>query len=172
MSSTKSPFRINVGFIVHQTVGYSRDFPFEYPSITLPPDLNLKNLTGTLRVTRTAQGLLLQALIQAETTAECARCLEEFTIKLETDSTELYAFSANSVTDSELILPENGILDFTPILREEMLLAMPISPICRPDCKGLCSVCGENKNHGDCNHEEEEIDPRLDILKSFLEENN
>ncbi|MFC1878341.1 hypothetical protein ACFLZW_00365, partial [Chloroflexota bacterium] len=80
MSTIKSPFRLNVGFIIHETAGYSRDFPFELPSANLPPDLTLKNLTGTVRVTRTAQGLLMQTIVRAESTAECVRCLEEFTL--------------------------------------------------------------------------------------------
>ena len=50
--------RLNVGFIIHQTVGYSRDFPFEIPALRLPPDLDLNDFTGVVRVTRTAQGLV------------------------------------------------------------------------------------------------------------------
>jgi uncharacterized protein len=51
-----------------------------------------------------------------------------------------------------------------------MFLAVPISPLCSPDCLGLCPICGGNLNESVCQHEEELIDPRLDILKSLLEE--
>ena len=170
VSTKNSPLKLNVGFIVHQTVGYYRDFPLEFPFIKLSPDLTLSNLLGNARVTRTAQGLLLQATVQADTTAECVRCLEEFRLALKIDFTELYAFSQKAVTDSGLIVPESGIIDFGSILREEMLLAVPINPLCQLDCKGLCAFCGENKNLVLCKHGEEDIDPRLDILKTLLED--
>jgi uncharacterized protein len=144
--------RLNVGFIIHQTVGYARDIPLEAPAVILPPDLNLNQLNGTVRVTRTAQGLLLQARVNALTTVECVRCLEQFEQELEAGFTELYAFNQNSVTESGLILPEDGKINLAPLLREELLLAIPIGTVCRPTCRGLCPVCGENLNLEECLH--------------------
>jgi uncharacterized protein len=126
-------------------------------------------LTGSARITRAAQGLLVQVKIQAFVQTECVRCLNDFSQPLEIDFTELYAFTSNSVTESGLIFPENGKIDLAPIVREEMLLAIPISPLCRPDCKGLCPVCGENLNEMICNHEDEAIDSRLSALRSLLD---
>jgi uncharacterized protein len=151
-------FRLNVGFIVHQTVGYCRDFPFEIPEVRLPPDLELSNLIGVVRMTRTAQGLLVQIKMQANTQAECVRCLNEFSQLLDIDFTDLYAFTPDSITESGLLLPETGKIDLNPVIRDEMLVATPINPICKPDCKGLCPVCGENLNEILCNHQEEAID--------------
>lgn len=151
--------RLNVGFIIHQTVGYSRDFPFEIPAIRLPPDLYLNDLIGTVRVTRTSQGLLVQAKLQARVAAECVRCLSEFQQLLEVEFSDLYAFTQASVTESGLILPENGKIDLAPIVRDEMLLAVPIKPLCRLDCKGLCPICGENQNETTCHHGDEYIEP-------------
>jgi uncharacterized protein len=169
LTNSRDLLRLNVGFIIHQTVGYSRDFPFDIPQIQLSPDLDLANLSGTARVTRTAQGLLVQVKMHAHIHAECVRCLTDFTQPLEIDFTELYAFSPDSITDSGLIVPENGKIDLAPLVREEMLLAIPISPLCRPDCKGLCPTCGENLNETPHDHEDELVDPRLDVLKSLLE---
>jgi uncharacterized protein len=168
VSDSRDLLRLNVGFIVHQTVGYSRDFPFEAPSINLPPDLALTNLSGTARVTRTAQGLLLQAKMHAYIKAECVRCLVEHQQPLDIDFTELYAFTLDSVTESGLMMPESGKIELGSLVREEMLLAIPISPICRLDCKGLCPICGENLNETTCNHVEESPDPRLNGLKFLL----
>ncbi|HSQ26821.1 MAG TPA: DUF177 domain-containing protein [Anaerolineales bacterium] len=168
MSATRGLFILNVGFIVHQTIGYSREFPFDAPEISLSPDLKLYNLSGVVKVTRTAQGLLLQGKFSAQVIAECVRCLDEIYQALHTEFTELYAFNRNSVTESGLILPDNGKIDLAPIMREEMLLAIPINPLCKPDCKGLCPVCGENLNQTLCNHENEVIDPRMDALKALL----
>ncbi len=69
------------------------------------------------------------------------------------------------------MVPETGLLDLEPLVREEMLLAIPINPICRLDCKGLCPICGGNLNETLCTHEDEEIDSRLSVLKTLLDEN-
>ena len=169
MSNSNNPLRLNIGFIIHQSIGYYRDFPFESPFIHLKPDLDLQNLIGTVRVTRTAQGLLVQGKLRAVTPAECVRCLADFVQPLEIDFTELYAFTSNSVTESGLYVPENGLLDLAPLIRDEMYLAIPISPVCKPDCKGLCPICGENLNETTCHHEEEAIDLRLNNLKELFQ---
>ena len=169
MPDSNNPLLLNVGFIVHQTVGYVREFPFEFETIFLPPETRLRKLNGYVRVTRTPQGLLVQVKMAAEMMVECARCLVEFPQPLETDFTDLYAFTPNSVTESGLLLPENGKINLAPILRDEMLLSIPINPVCKPDCKGLCPVCGENLNETTCEHNKEVIDLRLDKLRSLLE---
>jgi len=102
---------------------------------------------------------------------DCVRCLEAFDQQLEIHFTELYAFSQRSATDSNLILPEDGQIDLEPLVREYMLLAIPISPLCRSECKGLCPICGENLNLKDCDHSENEEDPRLAVLKSLDKKN-
>jgi uncharacterized protein len=168
MTEPRDLLQLNVGFIIHQTAGYFRDFPLEYPGVYhFPPDLTLNNLVGNARVTRTAQGLLVQVQMQARSQTECVRCLEPFEQALEVEFTDLYAFNHNSITESGLLVPDNGKINLAPILREEMLLAFPISPLCRVDCKGLCPTCGENLNQKSCNHEKDSIDPRLELLRSL-----
>jgi uncharacterized protein len=107
--------------------------------------------------------------MRAKVMTDCVRCLTLFPQQLEIDFTELYAFTPDSVTESGLFVPENGLLDLAPLVRDEMLLAIPISPVCSPECKGLCPICGENLNQTDHSHNEEAIDPRLDVLKSLLQ---
>jgi uncharacterized protein len=170
VNGSHSLLRLNVGFIIHQTVGYSRDFSIDYPSIHFAPDLDLKHFSGSIRVSRTAHGLLLQADMEAQISTDCVRCLDDFSQPLEIHFTELFAFSKNSVTDSELIVPEDGVLDLEPLIREEMLVAIPMNPLCKPDCEGLCPICGANRNINSCDHEEEEIDPRMSVLKALLDE--
>lgn len=168
VSTSQNFFILNVGFVVHQTIGYSREFPFDAPEVTLSPDLRLHDFSGIVKVTRTAQGLLLQGKFTAQVLTECVRCLDEVRQLLDTEFTELYAFNRNSVTESGLILPENGKINLAPIVREEMLLAIPINTLCKPGCKGLCPVCGENLNLTLCNHEDEATDPRMDALRALL----
>ncbi len=169
MSDPHSPLRLNVGFVVAQSAGFSRDFPFDIPKINLPPDLHLTAMVGGVRVTRTPQGILLQVDLQAQTELECVRCLTNFQQGLNINFTELYAFSQRYVTDSGLLMPETGIIDLGPVLREYAVLDIPISPLCKPDCKGLCPICGNNLNERTCKHEDEPGDSRLASLKSLLD---
>jgi uncharacterized protein len=83
----------------------------------------------------------------------------------------MYAFDKRSVSESGLILPEDMHIDLAPLVREYMLLNIPINALCKEDCKGLCPICGENLNRNPHQHDEEEIDPRLSKLKSLLDEN-
>ncbi len=172
MPHSSNPLRLNVGFIINLSVGDSREFTFDIPTLHLDSDFDVFDLSGITRITRTAQGLLTQVKLSAMVECDCVRCLTSFNQPLNTEFTELYAFSRNSVTDSGLILPEDAHIDLTPLIREYMLLEVPMSPLCRSDCKGLCPICGENLNETTCNHEDDSIDPRLAILKSLLDKNN
>lgn len=168
MSGQHSPLRISAGFIIHQSIGYVRDFDFNLAHAHIPPDLDLHQLSGLAKVTRTPQGLLVQVQVQASYGAECVRCLTSIIQPIKTEFAELYAFTRRAATESGLILPEDGIIDLEPLVREYILLASPIGPLCRPDCKGLCPVCGENRNDTDCGHEPDVGDPRLSQLKDLL----
>ena len=91
MTNPRRLFRLNVGFIVHQEVGYKHDFPFEYEQIQIADDLDLHHFEGVATIGRTPQGLIVQADFSAETTLECVRCLNNFEQKLDWNITELYA---------------------------------------------------------------------------------
>jgi DUF177 domain-containing protein len=169
VSDPHSPLRLNVGFVVAQSAGFFRDFSFDLPQINIPPDLQAISLNGTIRATRTPQGILLQEDFTVQTSLECVRCLTNFQQTLTVNFTELYAFSQRYVTDSGLLMPESGVIDLSPVLREYILLEIPISPLCRPDCKGLCPICGNNLNEVTCHHDEDIGDPRLASLKALLD---
>ncbi len=169
MNPYRQLFRLNVGFVAHEVVGYSREFLFDIPEVQIE-DLLLRDIEGTALVSRTPQGLLFQVTLEAHTPAVCVRCLEPFEQALRVEFTELYAFSARHVTESGLLLPESGLVDLGPLVREYMWLEFPIQPVCRPDCKGLCPICGANQNHVTCHHEVEDLDPRLAVLKALLNE--
>jgi uncharacterized protein len=150
------PLRFNVGFIVSQSIGYIRDFHFEFPKINLTPDFELRHFNGLARVTRTPQGLLVQGNFKGGIQTECVRCLTDFVQPLQSDFTELYAFSPRTAAESGLILPEDANIDLEPIVREYLLIEVPINPVCRPDCKGMCTICGADLNETTCEHESQE----------------
>lgn len=95
----------------------------------------------------------MQCKFQADVKAECRRCLSEFGQTIQTDFSELYAFNNRSVSESGLIMPEDGNIDLEPLLRDYLLIEVPMSPLCKEDCKGLCTFCGENLNLVTCEHQ-------------------
>jgi uncharacterized protein len=64
---------------------------------------------------------------------------------------------------------DDGWLDLTPLLREQAWLTIPMKPLCRSDCKGLCPLCGANLSTEPCTCDRERIDPRLAVLKDLME---
>jgi uncharacterized protein len=168
MANPRKPFRINVGFIVNEEVGYNHQFPFEFDKIQIAEDLEMRSFRGSALVGRTAQGLLVQGDFSGAISLECVRCLTDFWQLLHWDFTELYAFSKKSITDSGLLLPDDAQIDLQPLLREYALLEVPIKPLCKADCRGLCPVCGENLNERDCGHRPEADNSPFSELKKLL----
>lgn len=153
MYYSRHPLRINVGFLINQPVGSSRDIALSFPSILINPDLNLVDFNGNLRVGRTQQGIYVRGDFDAGIESECVRCLESFIQPLHTEFYELFAFTHRSVTEMGLILPDDANIDLGPLVREYMSIEIPISPLCKPDCKGLCPICGEDLNVNICEHQ-------------------
>jgi uncharacterized protein len=170
VTNPRRPFRLNVGFIVHQEVGYKHEFSFDYEQIQISDDLDLRHFEGVVSIGRTPQGLIVQGDFSAETTLECVRCLNELDRSLNWKLTELYAFNKKSVSESDLILPEDAHIDLQPLIREYALLEVPINPICQPNCKGLCAVCGEDLNQTDCGHKDSTEESPFSVLKDLLGE--
>jgi uncharacterized protein len=170
MNNQPSQFQLNVGFIAQQGIGYRRDFQFGFPTIHFQPDIILHDFTGRIEVSRTSEGLLSQSKFQASIDATCSRCLADFQQILKTEFTELFTFETHALEDTELIYPNDGQIDFGPIAREYFLLELPINPLCKVDCKGLCLICGNNINIKACDHGEETGDSRLAILKTLLDD--
>jgi uncharacterized protein len=148
----RHPLRLNVGFLLNAQIGYSRDIHFDFPQIKLDDDLELSQFSGFARVSRTPQGILVQCQFTGQYAAECVRCLDPILTPIKSDFSELFAFDHRSTTESNLILGDDSNIDLEPLAREYLLLEVPISPLCRPDCKGLCAVCGENLNVTTCEH--------------------
>ena len=168
MTNPRRPLELNVGFLVNAAIGTSRDFTFDYEKMRLGDDLTVSDFTGTAVFSRTQQGLLLQGAFSSKLDLECVRCLEGYTQAISWTFTDLFAFDKRSLTESNLLLPEEGRIDLSPLLREYALLEVPIQPVCTPDCKGLCPECGENRNRVDCGHRPAGDESPFVALKDLL----
>lgn len=163
-----NPLRINVGFLLHESVGVSRKFEFDEPTVQVATDLDVYDFQGTIEFTRTAQGLYAHGTFLASTPLECVRCLTDFDQRLSIEIDELFNYPADKKSDPLLNVPETGVVDLTGLLGEILTLDVPIQPVCDSDCLGLCGICGERVSEGVCDHPEAEIDPRMAVLKSLL----
>jgi len=167
MVNPRKPFRINVGFIIHADIGFVSEFPFDLDEVRIE-DLALRKLRGAAQVGRTPQGLILTGAFEGDTDLECVRCLKPYNHHLTWNFTELYSFIHKAVNESDLIIPDDAQIDLADMMREYALLEVPINPICKPDCRGLCLECGQDLNLFDCGHNQPEDDSPFSVLKKLL----
>ena len=105
--------------------------------------------------------ILLKADVKTEIERTCGRCLKVFTEPLAAQA------GAENI-ENDAFIYESDLLDITEPVRESLLLAVPLQSLCREDCRGLCPVCGADRNEGDCGCDATTVDPRLAALKQFI----
>ena len=164
MNHTARPLRINVGFLVNQAPGFQREIPLEFESYKFEEDFEVGDLRGLITLARTQNGVRALADVEGNIPMDCGRCLEPFTQELHSEIEEIFTFAHRPLSEDEAIIPEDGNIDFAPIIREYLLLEVPFTPVCRPDCRGLCAICGQNLNNGNCEHVEKSADSRGDLI--------
>ena len=152
MKQPLKPFRINVGFLINEPIGFSREIPFSLGDYQLRSDERTESLSGEITLIRTQTGIQALLDFSAFVNAQCVRCLEEFKQPLHAVFQELYTFSPQTLSEDEEAIPEDGYLDFEKVISDSIFLEYPIKPLCKPDCLGLCILCGQNLNIGLCEH--------------------
>ena len=158
MNNSHNPLRLNAGYLYSKPIGTSREVPIECEKLEIE-DLLIKDLKSQVRISRTREGLLLQVAANAELETTCGRCLKDFFLAVNTEFEELYQYPSRYREETDLVLPEDGYIDLRPLYREYLILSMPIKRLCKPDCKGLCVVCGADLNVTICEHYHEQETP-------------
>ncbi|RJQ21499.1 MAG: DUF177 domain-containing protein [Nitrospiraceae bacterium] len=130
------------------------------------------------RIFRFGKRVLIEGTIGIGATLQCSRCLKEFALQLKFDFREEYLPAEDSGREDERELAAEDLdlgyfsddeLNIDEIVREQILLAVPIKPLCAETCKGLCRTCGKDLNEGGCECKHEETDPRLAPLRKIRE---
>jgi uncharacterized protein len=104
---------------------------------------------------------------RAEARGECVRCLEPIAIGLELAVQELFAYPDSASAEAEEIVQlEDELVDFRPVLRDAVVLALPLQPVCRDDCPGLCATCGIRLADAP-GHQHDQVDPRWAALEGL-----
>ncbi len=158
MKSTRNPFLINIGFLINQPIGYARAIPFDLEEVDFGDGLAVDQLNGEMRLIRNQDGFRSKGIFSGSIANECARCLEPYQERLNVEFEEFFTFPLVESSDDEIQVPESGNVDFKPILHDYLLIEIPINAVCKPDCKGLCDICGVNRNIKDCGHEHKKMD--------------
>jgi len=124
---------------------------------------------------RAGQELFFQGQISGDVIGHCGRCLEDYGFPLDADFSVLLVPKTEDLTaeteltgdELDLSVYEGDIVDLTPLLREQIILALPTRPLCDEDCKGLCPTCGMNLNMETCRCAATVGDPRLAVLRNI-----
>lgn len=137
-------------------------------------DAGITAFDAEIRATHTDPGAYLEGEIEATIAAECARCLRPTTTPVTAEFAEQYYATihvdsgdpmAEAPGDAKVI-GSDFMIDLTPLIREEVILATPLSVLCRPDCKGLCPVCGVDLSERPHTHDDD-IDDRWSKLREL-----
>jgi len=159
--------KFNVGFLLSDGPAHSHKSEVDFPCVLVSDDLTLKYLNGPMRLSRTKEGVLVQADFKTAIDGACYRCLDPYdhpiTVKLE----ELFGYKTEAET--EFYIGDDAMLDLAPLLREEVLIEVDYGRPFRPDSKGMCMMCGVSVEEKLRINEEEHLDPRLAVLKKLLD---
>ena len=132
-------------------------------------------------VTRDEQKIRLVGRVTTTLECECGRCLEAFPVPVAAsmDLVFLPAAASTAEGDRETAEDDFGVayfeddaIDLGEVIREQVYLAVPMKPLCQEGCRGLCAVCGINRNRETCACQTEWVDPRLQPLKHLTRSNN
>lgn len=167
--------KINIAQLKKE-IGSTQTFSFQIPVAELGLEKQEEIWTGNVSV----EGLVknkgtiyeVAGTINATMNELCSRCLEPVVIVLNIPFCEEYREvdfkELDEASESEVTCFDGDEIEITDLVRENILLAKPLKPVCGEDCRGLCPECGVNMNISTCNCNSLKTDPRLAVLQKLL----
>ena len=132
-------------------------------------------------VRKDAQKVRLVGRVTTTLELDCGRCLEPFVVPVAAAFDALFLPISANTGEGERAVEEDDlgvsfykddVIDLGDVMREQFYLALPMKPLCQPDCRGLCAACGANKNRETCSCQPEWVDPRMDALRKLSRSEN
>lgn len=171
---------LNVAGLLHEQPGAERRYHLRDHYVALGPGVQLAGpLNGSLRLRRTNRSILVDGDVTAPLRRTCSRCtdafVEDVTVRLEEEFLPSVDLATGAPLDASLLADSpsriNGHheIDLGPVIHDELALTEALRSLCRPDCPGLCPVCGRRLDEGTCACVVTEVDPRLAPLARLLE---
>lgn len=168
----------NVSQLLKEPIGSERVFTItkgELDEYLVPVD----SAAGHAKLVRTHHGIWVQALVTTQVSQDCSRCLADSNQTLDLEIDEEYFPEIDVRTGRRVPPPSDweglyigadNLLDLAEAVRQAALAILPLKPLCKPDCYGICDRCGVNRNYDDCGCYTEDIDPRWEALRSLMVE--
>lgn len=158
--------------------------PYEFDFRLAPDEIDLEGEDAKLKRAARVKGKAVkhiaqtdvEGVISAELELECTRCLQTIDRNFEIPFKAAFVPPENytqakeaelNAEDLDVSIIEGNEIDLTELVREQILLNLPVQVFCKEDCKGLCEKCGANRNLINCKCSEKEIDPRWAALKNL-----
>jgi uncharacterized protein len=138
-------------------------------------DTTASSVRASIDLHRTGHEVLARGVLEGELTVVCSRCAGVATVPvasplevvfLPRGAEELAAVGEETLDEPDVVHYDEDLIDLAQTLREELLLALPLAPLCRETCKGLCARCGKDLNEGPCDCPDEPRDDRWSTLKN------
>lgn len=117
-------------------------------------------------------GIHVSGRVAGTAVLECRRCLKEIASPLEVSLDEVFFYPGEG-EPNEVYRVTDEQIDLEPAVRDALMLALPLNPLCKEECRGLCTTCGADLNETDCGHSQDPVDIRwtgLEQLRRTLEE--
>ena len=131
----------------------------------VPPDTEAR-----LIVQHTTGGDVFRLLFTVALEGPCMRCLADARAELDVDTTEYQDASPGAPAELRTEYVVDGELDLTAWARDQIAFELPVQILCRPDCAGLCAICGKNLNDEPHGHDDAPTDPRWSALEALLDD--
>jgi len=171
------PDTISLEAVLGEPLKFASSLPVSVAAIDREPLVAISPLEFSGEVIPIEGGYALSARLVYGGELECSRCLAAYPFRQdETFSLVLYPLRPETNEEIELrqadldaLFYEDPVIALGPIAEERVQIAMPMKPLCRPDCKGLCPECGNDLNLGPCATTHETLDPRWEALRPLKE---
>lgn len=170
----------DVASLLKEEIGSTRGYTVA-EQVIVDDEARRERMVGSATLLRTRAGVLVTAHLRTQSHERCSRCLGELEYPLSVDIEEEFLQTVDVFTGASIPLPDDPgafridahqTLDLSEAVRQYWATALPMQPLCRPDCRGLCPRCGHDLNQGPCGCPAEEHDERwaaLAKLRSQLE---
>ena len=172
-SNSHSPYKVNLhelprraGEMKTYYLQFAAPEPIGIPMLAIKAGQEIKI---DFRAEAVSDGVLISGQITSEAVGECGRCLNELKQEIDQEFRELFLYESrkSEEEDDELFVMDGDIADIEVPIRDAVVLAMPLNPLCKADCKGLCSECGERMEKMGPEHSHEKVDPRWSGLAGW-----
>lgn len=167
---------INVSQLLKEPIGSSRKYKID-EALDIAEDKRDSAVSGEISLLKTQRGILVRTGLHTELELTCSRCLSAFRYPLDISFEEEYIQTIDVKSGLPLEPPgeplgsftidAHHIIDLREAVRQYALLLIPMKPLCREECAGLCRECGRNLNQGPCGCPVRTVDPRWSKLMNL-----